>query len=397
MLPTMFDLIQPASRILVALPARMRRLRLAASLLALMPCAAESATAIQTPAVLPEGQGFAPVWHGPHTAQLDPALARLDRALARRAAADGLTRSKNPTPIDVTEDRALDDGVGEGLADDAPPGTVPERYSISVTAAGLALHATGPLGTLHAMSTLALTARSGGWAFGTQSACPKVRWRALRVDVTQRFLSLTDVEHRIDAAALLGLNILHLTVARGDVFRVESRRYPKLGSGGTIYTQAQIHALIDYAAARGLHVVPEIDLSGRSPALLSAYPDLGQDTIDLARPETIQFLLVLYGEIGRLFGSHALDPGMTLGSAPEPARTALRERLATRLKRDGGTMIVTDAPRTPSHAAITSGTDGLVSPGDVRAADAMWSGGAASDASRRATIINTILKPGPLE
>ena len=44
---------------------------------------------------------------------------------------------------------------------------------------------------------------------------------------------------------------------------------------GGFYTQDQMKEIVEYAAARGITVIPEIDLPGHMVAALAAYPELG--------------------------------------------------------------------------------------------------------------------------
>ena len=89
---------------------------------------------------------------------------------------------------------------------------------------------------------------------------------------------------------------LHLTDDQG--WRIEIKKYPLLTEIGSVrkgtcikkdfnsndgvpygegmwYTQEQIREVVAYAAAKGIDVIPEIDLPGHMVAALAAYPELG--------------------------------------------------------------------------------------------------------------------------
>jgi hexosaminidase len=131
------------------------------------------------------------------------------------------------------------------------------------------------------------------------------------IDVARHFQSIAALKRQVDAMELVKLNVLHLHLSDAEAFRMESRRFPRLhtvGSGGQYYTQAELRALVSYAAARGVRVVPEIDLPGHSRALIVAYPFLGSAAatprtavIDPTRERTYAFLTDLLTEVAELF------------------------------------------------------------------------------------------------
>ena len=67
-------------------------------------------------------------------------------------------------------------------------------------------------------------------------------------------------------------------------FRVESKVFPDLheiGSNGSYYSQEEIREIVNYAAARGIRVIPEFDLPGHSKSWQIAYPELSSVDIPL--------------------------------------------------------------------------------------------------------------------
>ncbi|WP_106399277.1 family 20 glycosylhydrolase [Actinocorallia populi] len=106
---------------------------------------------------------------------------------------------------------------------------------------------------------------------------PRYAWRGLLVDPARRFLPVEDVRRLIDLAALHHLNVLHLHLTDNEGWRLEMAGRPLLTEGqeGAFYTAAQYRELQDYAAARFVTIVPEIDLPGHTFAVMRAYPDLG--------------------------------------------------------------------------------------------------------------------------
>jgi len=116
--------------------------------------------------------------------------------------------------------------------------------------------------------------------------CPRYQWRGCHLDVARHFFDIDFIKKFIDLLALHKLNRFHWHLTDDQGWRIESKRYPRLteigafrqtGTGeryGGFYTQDQIRAVIEYAALRGVTIVPEIDLPGHTRALLAAHPEL---------------------------------------------------------------------------------------------------------------------------
>ncbi len=113
---------------------------------------------------------------------------------------------------------------------------------------------------------------------------PRYRWRGVSLDVARSFLPLSYLEKTIDRMALFKLNRLHLHLTDDQGWRIEIKHYPKLtevagasavkGGRAGYYTQDQLRGLVAYAQARGVTIVPEIDMPGHVQAALAAYNEL---------------------------------------------------------------------------------------------------------------------------
>lgn len=126
---------------------------------------------------------------------------------------------------------------------------------------------------------------------------PAFAWRGLLVDVARHLLPLTDLLRIVDAAAFHKLNRLHLHLTDDQGWRLPVPGWPRLTEVGDWrrrsteghlsddrlddqphgghYTRAELGLLVEYAADRGVTVVPEIDLPGHMVAAVAAYPELG--------------------------------------------------------------------------------------------------------------------------
>lgn len=134
---------------------------------------------------------------------------------------------------------------------------------------------------------------------------PRFGFRGVHLDVARHFVPKREVLTFIDVAAAHKLNALHLHLTDDQGWRVPIEKYPDLtvvgayrddslvatGPDGTkhfagrphggFYTKGDIREIVEFAASRGVTVIPEIDVPGHSVAAIAAYPELGVDSPDV--------------------------------------------------------------------------------------------------------------------
>lgn len=131
-------------------------------------------------------------------------------------------------------------------------------------------------GRRSAESTLSqLKLLSGG---GVLPSCviidgPTYLWRGFMHDCGRNFLDVVHVKKVIDLMALYKLNVFHWHLTDYYGWRLESRKYPMLQAPwafgrhhGRYYTQEDFKEVVAYAGARGIMVVPELDVPGHTLA-----------------------------------------------------------------------------------------------------------------------------------
>ncbi|HWQ58206.1 MAG TPA: beta-N-acetylhexosaminidase, partial [Clostridia bacterium] len=192
-------------------------------------------------------------------------------------------------------------GEGEAHIRFAYDASLPEEaYRLVCGEGGVDVFASGVAGAVFGAATLRqLLAGGGGIPYGEIEDAPRFPWRGISLDVCRHFFPVKTVKKLVDALALYKYNTLHLHLSDDQGFRVESERFPRLnfvgsfressavkrGAGetqdgvpyGGYYTKAEIKDLIAYAAARGMRIIPEIDLPGHTTAMIAAYPELACD------------------------------------------------------------------------------------------------------------------------
>ena len=195
-------------------------------------------------------------------------------------------------------DRAINVRLDESLA---ARGT--EAYRIEVTPARVTLAAATREGLVHAATTLWQLIPSGKARAAIDAVtiedAPRFGWRGMMLDSARHFQSPAFIRRYIDAMAMHKLNVLHWHLTDDQAWRLEIRKYPKLTEVGAwrvpagaarkdidpatgkprryggFYTQDDVRAIVAYATARGITIVPEIDVPGHTTAMIAAYPQLG--------------------------------------------------------------------------------------------------------------------------
>jgi hexosaminidase len=110
--------------------------------------------------------------------------------------------------------------------------------------------------------------------------------RGLLLDCCRHFMSVDFIKKYIDALAYYKMNVLHWHLTEDQGWRIQIDKYPLLTEVGAwrtekdgtkyggFYSKQEIREIVDYAMARHITVIPEIELPGHSSAAIAAYPAL---------------------------------------------------------------------------------------------------------------------------
>ncbi len=127
---------------------------------------------------------------------------------------------------------------------------------------------------------------------------PRFAYRGIMLDVARHYMPIDFIKKLVDLMAMQKMNRLHLHLTDSQGWRFESKKYPKLTQIGAYrkgtplnatydynsrpgdslyggyYTQQQLRDLVQYAAARFITIVPEIEMPAHSMSALASYPEL---------------------------------------------------------------------------------------------------------------------------
>ncbi len=200
-----------------------------------------------------------------------------------------------------------------------------ESYKLEITPSKVILTAPTDLGAMHGLTTLSQLVKSdaNGYYFQAMTVedAPRFVWRGLMIDAARHFMPMDVIKRNIDGMAFVKMNVMHFHLSDNQAWRIESKKFPQLtekASDGEFYTQQQIKEIIQYAADRGIRVMPEFDVPGHATAILEAFPSLGSDqnaiayqrevnagifdpTLDPTNKATYKFLNTLFTEMAALF------------------------------------------------------------------------------------------------
>ena len=236
-----------------------------------------------------------------------------------------------------------------------------EAYKLKVKRNGIHIKASNFRGFNYAVQTIKQMlpieiygsglAEKNSWTIRccTIEDAPRFQYRGQHLDEARHFYGMDEVKKILDLMEIHKMNTLHWHLTDDQGWRIEIKKYPKLTEVGSVrketlighinwsrtfdgkpygmgmwYTQEQIREIIDYAAAKGIAIIPEIDLPGHMLAALTAYPQYGctggpydvwgmwgiaDDVLCAGKEETMTFLEDILAEVADLFPAEYIHIG----------------------------------------------------------------------------------------
>ncbi|RLD54560.1 MAG: beta-N-acetylhexosaminidase, partial [Bacteroidetes bacterium] len=130
---------------------------------------------------------------------------------------------------------------------------------------------------------------------------PRFAWRGMHLDVSRHFFPKEFIKRYIDLIAMHKMNVFHWHLTDDNGWLIEIKKYPLLteisawrvnredlpwrkatappkpgekADIGGFYTQDDIREIVQYAAARQIEIIPEIEMPGHTSEVFAAYPEL---------------------------------------------------------------------------------------------------------------------------
>jgi len=200
-----------------------------------------------------------------------------------------------------------------------------ESYSLDLPSGGL--RAPGVFGALRGLETLSqlVQCAPGGRRFVPFASVsvadrPRFGYRGLMVDTGRHFLSKEYMFAVLDSMAYNKLNVLHWHLMDTESFPFNSSALPRLVEGAfgvrDVYQPEDLREIVAFAKARGVRVVPEVDMPGHAVSWGSGYPELLTKCdpglvapLDVTRNETLAAVAALLAEVADIFPDALLHVG----------------------------------------------------------------------------------------
>ncbi len=170
---------------------------------------------------------------------------------------------------------------------------------------------------------------------------PLLGHRGYMLDIARHFFNKDEVKKVLNIMTLYKMNRFHWHLTDDQGWRVEIPEYPKLTEVGAIrkasfsnadgqnfyddteygrgmyYTLDDLKEIVDYAKARNIEIIPEIDLPGHMVAAVASYPEfscdptkeyevrvdggISHDVLNIGNEAVIDFLKCVLGHIAETF------------------------------------------------------------------------------------------------
>ncbi|MFN0197410.1 MAG: family 20 glycosylhydrolase [Planctomycetaceae bacterium] len=150
---------------------------------------------------------------------------------------------------------------------------------------------------------------------------PQFSYNGAMLDVARKPYSIETLKRCVEVCRFYKIRYLQLHMTDENAWTFPSRAFPQLGSqnfawaGGeapSVYQPDDLKALVDFAAARGVTLVPEIEVPGHSGQLRGTLPDIFgyRDTegkpapvgvINMVSDDAYAALDTLFGEVSEIF------------------------------------------------------------------------------------------------
>ena len=160
-----------------------------------------------------------------------------------------------------------------------------EGYRLSISPGAIKIASSDAAGEFYAKTTLEQL-RGKDIPCCEITDAPRYRWRGCLIDEGRHFFGKASVKKMIDAMAANKLNVLHWHLTEDQGWRIDFKRWPELAKRGAVrrdangrvygpffYTEEDIAEIVEYAKARHVKIVPELEIPGHSRAALAAFPE----------------------------------------------------------------------------------------------------------------------------
>lgn len=175
-------------------------------------------------------------------------------------------------------------------------------YVLKIDAEGIIIGASDSLGVNHAFASLLQLSGEEYLPVCVISDFPDAEYRGMMVDLARRWHDFDIVLSYVDMCYFYKASVLHLHFTDDQSYTLPSKIYPLLSTPGNSYTEEQINELCEYANARGIELMPEIDVPGHNSSFSKGYGKIfGEKSVICQTRESIDAMKALFRELCAMF------------------------------------------------------------------------------------------------
>ncbi|KAJ5218361.1 Beta-N-acetylhexosaminidase [Penicillium cinerascens] len=212
---------------------------------------------------------------------------------------------------------------------------VDESYDLRVNENGIQIHAQTVWGAMHAFTTLqqlVISDGQGGLIIEEPVIihdAPLYPHRGIMIDSGRNFISVPKILEQIDGLALSKMNVLHWHMDDAQSWPIQIRAYPEMTKDAYSlreqYSESDLRHVIAYGRARGVRIIPEIDMPGHAssgwkqvdPDIIACANSWWVDTalepnpgqLDIMNNKTYEVVKNVYSELSDIFTDNFFHVG----------------------------------------------------------------------------------------
>lgn len=181
-----------------------------------------------------------------------------------------------------------------------------EAYAIEINSENIVIYASEEVGVNHAFATLLQLIEVEGKKIVLPEMFiedkPDCSYRGMMVDLARHWHPYEYLLSYVDMCYFYKVAVLHLHFTDNESYTLPSKLYPKLSTPERHYTKEQIQELVEYAHARGVQLMPEIDVPGHCKSFAEGYGELfGTKGVICQHADSMQAMKALFGELCDMF------------------------------------------------------------------------------------------------
>ncbi|MEE0885085.1 MAG: family 20 glycosylhydrolase [Faecalimonas sp.] len=181
-----------------------------------------------------------------------------------------------------------------------------EEYRLVVNEEGVVIYASDSVGANHAFATVLQIMNVSAEQILLPTIivedAPDCIYRGMMIDLARNWHTFPYLLSYVDMCYFYKMSVLQLHFTDDQSYTLPSKIFPKLSTLGRFYTQEQIKELVEYANARGVELMPEIDVPGHCISFGEAYGDLfGTKGVICQHEDSMEAMRELFRELCDMF------------------------------------------------------------------------------------------------